>query len=154
MIRSLVPFGRRDLQDAFLSLQRDMNRLVEGAFEGHALPGIDGKFLTPSIDVKESDKGFEVEAELPGVDEKDVQVTFDDGVLTIKGEKKTEKEETKGGYRMSERSYGSFMRALELTGVDADKISASCTKGVLKVSLPKLAGAQSNSKKIEVKAAK
>jgi len=90
--------------------------------------------------------------ELPGVDEKDVQVTFDDGVLTIKGEKKTEKEETKAGYHVSERSYGSFLRTLDLpTDIDAEKISAKCVKGVLKITLPKLAEAKSKAKKIEIR---
>jgi HSP20 family protein len=159
MFRSLLPFGRTDLarsDDPFLSLQRQMNRLFDDAFTGYvpAPRNGNGATVAPSIDVKETDKGIEVEAELPGVDEKDVQVTLEDNVLTIKGEKKAEKEESKKGYYMSERSYGSFMRSFELpAGIDAGKVSATFTKGVLKVSLPKPAAAEAKAKKIDIKAA-
>jgi len=151
MFRSLIPSSHR-VGEPFSSLQREINRLFEDTF-GAIEPTGDGKpFVMPSIDVKETDKAVEVEAELPGVDEKDVQVTFEDGVLTIKGEKKTQKEESKAGYRVSERSYGSFVRTLDLpSGIDADKISADCAKGVLKITLPKLAEARSKAKKIEIK---
>jgi len=159
MFRSLLPFGRTDLaraDDPFVSLQRQMNRLFDDAFTGYvsAPRNGNGATLAPSIDVKESDKGIEVEAELPGVDEKDVQVTLEDNVLTIKGEKKAEKEETKKGYYMSERSYGSFMRSFEMpAGIDAAKVSATFAKGVLKVSLPKPTAADAKAKKIDIKAA-
>src|ERR1700758_4408673 len=108
MFRSLLPFARTDLarsDDPFASLQRQMNRLFDDAFTGYAPAprGSTPAMLAPSIDVKETDKAIEVEAELPGVDEKDVQVTLEDNVLTIKGEKKAEKEESKKGYYMSER---------------------------------------------------
>jgi len=160
MFRSLLPATRRgslaSFDEPFSSLQREINQLIDDAFRGYPVLSKNGKMVvTPSMDVKETDKTIEVEAELPGVDEKDVQVTFDDGVLTIQGEKKTEKEETKAGYHVSERSYGSFFRSLELpAGIDADKISANCAKGVLKVTLPKLAGAQTKAKKIEIKPGK
>lgn len=157
MFRSLIPSGRADLartDDPFLVLQRQMNRLFEDAFSG-TLPALragSGGMLAPSIEVKETDKAIEVEAELPGVDEKDVQVTLEDNILTIKGEKKAEREESKKGYYMSERSYGSFLRSFELpTGVDADKVNATFNKGVLKVTLPKPPAAQSKAKKIDVK---
>lgn len=159
MFRSLLPSGRTDLSrtdDPFASFQRQMNRLFDDAFSGYlpiARAG-NGAALSPSIDVKETDNAIEVEAELPGVDEKDVQVTLEDDVLTIKGEKKAEKEETKKGYYMSERSYGSFLRSFELPGgIDADKVKATFAKGVLKVTLPKPVGAQAKTKKIEIKAA-
>jgi HSP20 family protein len=159
MFRSLLPLARTDLtrtDDPFTSLQRQMNRLFEDTFSNYAPVGRagTGAALSPSIDIKETDTAIEVEAELPGVDEKDVQVTLDDGVLTIKGEKKAEKEETKKGYYMSERSYGSFLRSFELpAGIDADKVQATFAKGVLKVALPKPVGAQAKAKKIEIKAA-
>lgn len=160
MFRSLLPFSRTDLtrtDDPFASLQRQMNRLFEDTFSNYVpamRPGTGAAALSPSIDIKETDTAIEVEAELPGVDEKDVQVTLDDGVLTIKGEKKAEKEETKKGYYMSERSYGSFLRSFELpAGIDADKVKATFAKGVLNVTLPKPVGAQAKTKKIEIKAA-
>ena len=156
MFRSLTPFRRGfEMTDPFTSLQRQMNRLFEDFSVGlPALPG-DGSAVEPSVDVKETDKTVEVEAELPGVDEKDIQVTFEDGVLTLKGEKKAEKTESKPGYYMSERSYGSFARALSIpSSIDVNKISADFNKGVLKVVLPKLAEAQTKAKKIEVNTGK
>ncbi|WP_158672270.1 Hsp20/alpha crystallin family protein [Bradyrhizobium guangdongense] len=108
----------------------------------------------PAVDVTETDKAFEIAAELPGLEEKNIEVNLANGGLTIKGEKKEEKEETKKGYYVSERHYGSFERYFDLPdGVDADKIEASFKNGVLKVTLPKTAEAQKPAKKIEVKAA-
>ena len=100
----------------------------------------------------ETDKEIEITAELPGLEEKDVQINVADNVLTIRGEKKAEKEEKDKNYRLIERSYGSFERSLELpNGVNADAIRANIAKGVLKVTVPKPAPAQT--KKIEVKSA-
>ena len=159
MFRSLLPLGRSDparTDDPFAVLQRQMNRLFDDAFTSNfpAVRGGNGAALSPSIDIKETDRAIEVEAELPGVDEKDVQVTLEDDVLTIKGEKKAEKEESRKGYYMSERSYGSFVRSFELpTGIEPDKVNATFSKGVLKITLPKPVGAQSKAKKIDVKTA-
>jgi HSP20 family protein len=108
----------------------------------------------PAVDIAETDKAYEIAAELPGMDEKNIEVKFADGVLTIKGEKKEEKEEKKKDYYLSERSYGSFQRSFQVPdGVDTDKIEASFKKGVLTVALPKSAEAQKAAKKIDVKAA-
>jgi HSP20 family protein len=153
MFRSLVPFSRRS-DESFMSLQREMNRLFDDALRG--LPAISGEgkvaALAPSMDVKETDKAIEVQTELPGVDQRDVDVTYANGVLTIKGEKKAEKEEKKTGYHLSERSYGSFYRSIQIDDVDSDKIAARFDKGVLTVTLPKLASAQASTRKIEIKA--
>ena len=108
----------------------------------------------PAVDVAETDKAYEITAELPGLDEKNVEVKVAGGVLTIKGEKQEEKEEKKKDYYLSERSYGSFQRSFQVPdGVDADKIEANFKNGVLTVTLPKSAEAQKAEKKIEVKAA-
>ncbi len=108
----------------------------------------------PAVDVAEHDGGYEITAELPGMDASNVEVKFADGVLTIKGEKKEEKEEKKKDYYMSERRFGSFQRAFRLPdGVDADKIAASFKNGVLSITLPKSAEAKKSEKKITVKAA-
>jgi HSP20 family protein len=108
----------------------------------------------PAVDVTETDKAYEITAELPGMDEKNVEVKFADGVLTIKGEKQEEKEEKKKDYYLSERNFGSFQRAFQVPdGVDADKIEANFKKGVLTVTLPKSAEVQKTAKKIAVKAA-
>ena len=109
---------------------------------------------TPAVDVAETEKGYEITAELPGMDEKNIEVKFADGILTIKGEKHEEKEEKKKDYYLSERSYGSFQRSFQVPdSVQADKIEANFKKGVLTVSLPKSAEAQKAVKKIDVKAA-
>jgi HSP20 family protein len=109
---------------------------------------------TPAMDVAETDKTYEITAELPGMIESEVQVVASNGVLTIKGEKKEEKEEKKKDYYLSERRYGSFDRRLRIPdGVDEDKIEATFKKGVLSVTIPKKPEAQKLGKKIDVKAA-
>jgi HSP20 family protein len=107
----------------------------------------------PAVDVVESEKSYEIAADLPGMDEKNIEVKVAEGVLTIKGEKQEEKEEKKD-YYLQERSFGSFQRRFDLPeSVDSDKIEASFKKGVLTVTLPKKPEAQKPTKKIEVKSA-
>jgi HSP20 family protein len=107
----------------------------------------------PAVDVVEKDKEYKVTAELPGMEEKNIEVKLSNGVLTIKGEKKEEKEEKKKNYYFTERRFGSFQRSFRVPeGVDTDKIEASFKNGVLTVSLPKSAEAQKQEKKITVKA--
>jgi HSP20 family protein len=102
----------------------------------------------------ESEKAYEIIAELPGMDEKNIEVKMADGVLTIKGEKREEKEEKQKDYYLQERSFGSFERSFEVPEtVETDKIEASFKKGVLTLTLPKKAEAQKPAKKIEVKTA-
>ncbi|RWE57865.1 MAG: Hsp20/alpha crystallin family protein [Mesorhizobium sp.] len=106
------------------------------------------------MDLVEKTNEYEITAELPGIDEKNVDIKLANNVLTIKGEKKEEKEEKEKDYYLSERRYGSFQRSFRLPeGVNADKIDASFTKGILTVKLPKTAEAQKAEKKITVKAA-
>jgi HSP20 family protein len=108
----------------------------------------------PAVDVSQTDKSYEITADLPGMDEKNVEVKLANGVRTIKGEKQDEKEEKKKDYYMRERSFGSFERTFAVpNGVDSDKIEASFKKGVLSVTLPQRAEAQKAEKKIAVKAA-
>lgn len=107
---------------------------------------------TPAVDVAEKEKAYEITAELPGLDEKNVEVKVANGMLTIKGEKKEEKEEKKKDYYLSERRYGSFERRFQIPdGVEADKIEAVFKKGVLTVTLPKSAAAQAAETKIAIK---
>jgi len=107
---------------------------------------------TPAVDFLEKDKEYEITAELPGLDDKNVEVKLSNGTLTVSGEKKEEKEEKKEGYYFSERRYGSFQRAFRIPeGVDTDKIEASFEKGVLKIRLPKTPEAQKAQKTIEIK---
>lgn len=105
----------------------------------------------PSIDVRETETEFVVEAELPGMDEKDVSVTLNNGILTLKGEKKSEREEKKDDYHLMERSYGSFQRSFRVAdAVDADKVNASFDKGVLTVTMPKRPEAVKTEKRIPI----
>jgi HSP20 family protein len=105
----------------------------------------------PAVDVVEKDKAYEITAELPGMDDKDIEVKFADGVLSIKGEKKEEKEEKKKDWYLSERRYGSFQRAFRVPdGVEADKIEANFKNGVLTVNLPKSPEAIKSEKRITI----
>jgi len=165
MIGNLVPWARsrsgvsasREPEDIFTDLQRDVNSIFDNMWRGFGAPAVAGdgnaSRLQPTTDIAETDKEYEVTVELPGIDEKDVEVTLANGVLSIKGEKKFEREEKKKDYYLSERSYGSFQRSIRVPdGVDAEKVSAAFNKGVLTLKLPKLPEAQSTTKKIVVKA--
>lgn len=110
-------------------------------------------FAAPSVDIAETDKSYDVTADLPGVSEKDINVELKDDVLTVSGEKKEESEKKEKDYRLSERRFGSFKRSFRLpSGVDEEKVSAKFKDGVLKVVLPKTAEAQTKSRKIEISA--
>jgi HSP20 family protein len=106
----------------------------------------------PAVDMIDHDEEIILRADLPGLDEKDIEVTVQDGVLAIRGQRKEEKEEKKENYYYSERSYGAFARMLTLpASVEADKVKATFKKGVLEVHLPK--AKEAKGKKIEIKAA-
>ena len=153
-LKSLIPIGRdRSVASPFMSLQHEIDRLFEDfSREFPTIAGNGATALMPSMDVTETDKEIEITAELPGLEEKDVQINVADNILTIRGEKKAEKEQKDKNYRLVERSYGAFERTLELPeGVNADAIKANISKGLLKVTVPKPAPTQA--KKIEVKSA-
>lgn len=152
----------------FESLRREIDRLFDDfhpfdfrlpstrSLFGHEWPALrSGDWpIAPAMDLVEKDKEYEVTAELPGIDEKNIEIKLANHVLTIKGEKNEEKEEKDKDYHLPERRYGSFQRSFQLpAGVDADKIDASFAKGVLTIKLPKTAEAQKAEKKITVKAA-
>ncbi len=143
------------------SLQREMNRLFDDffhsfdmgrSFDLSAFSTLEQSAVTPRIDVHETDKELRISAELPGLTEKEIDVSLSKDMLTIKGEKKQEHEENvKGWYRM-ERSYGAFTRSIPLPcEVDQDNCNASFKNGVLTVALSKTAQAQSTTKSITVK---
>ncbi len=142
------------------TMQRRMNRMFDDFFGdfGEWTPGpfqamvhrSDG--FSPRMDITETDKEFTLMVELAGLDEKDVELTLDDNVLTITGEKKVERDEESEHSRLTERAYGSFSRSLSLpTDVEADGIEAIFKKGVLTIRLPKAAPEESAAKKIEIK---
>ena len=149
----------------FENLRREVDRLFEDfttspfrlpfrrpSFDIEPFWSPESWVAVPAIDFVERDNGYEVHADLPGMDEKDIEVKVAGGVLTIKGEKHEEKEEKKPDFHLRERRSGSFERALRVPeGVDADKIEASFKKGVLAITLPKTAEAQKPVKTIEVK---
>ncbi|MGO9785457.1 MAG: Hsp20/alpha crystallin family protein [Stellaceae bacterium] len=109
-------------------------------------------FTVPAVDVTEDDKAYKIAAEMPGVEEKDIDVSVNEDTLVLKGEKRQEKEEKGKNTYVSERSYGSFQRAFALPeGVDRGKIAADFSKGVLTVTLPKTPESQKQQKKIEIK---
>jgi HSP20 family protein len=140
----------------FGTLHREIDRLFDDFTRGGlGLLGAQGQAnLMPSIDVAETDKQIEIAVELPGLERDDVDISLEDGVLTIRGEKKVEsKEEDKDkNYHVTERSYGAFYRVIQLPpGVDPKSIQATMSKGVLKITIPKPAGTQPT--KIEVKEA-
>jgi HSP20 family protein len=111
-------------------------------------------FPSPSVDVTEDGKTYKITAELPGLEQKNIDISLSGDMLTLKGEKHYEKDEEDKNRHVSERAYGSFQRSFVLPdGVDRDKIAADLSKGVLTITLPKSAEAQKPEKKIEVKAA-
>ncbi len=109
---------------------------------------------TPAVDIVDKDDCYKLTAELPGVDEKKVEIGFRNGTLTIEGKKDESVEDTKQDHLVSERHYGDFHRTFRVPdGVDADKIEASFNNGVLSVTLPKTAEARSKRKRVEIKGA-
>ncbi len=151
------PWGRPTFAragDPFTSLQREVDRLFDEFTRGSFLaPAREGEVaITPRVDVSETENTLEVEVELPGVDEKDVEVTLSDNVLTIQGERKQEREEKKKDFHLVEQSYGSFARSISLPfEVDTNAVKANFSKGVLKVTLPKPAAAKAKTRRIEIK---
>jgi len=142
----------------FETLRREIDRVFndfDGGFWRAPLRGMQSAFeAMPAVDLIETAKAYEVTAELPGMDEKNVEVKLANHTLTIKGEKRDEKEETKKDYYMRERSFGSFQRIITVPeGIDADKVEAIFKKGILTVTLPKTAEAQKAEKEIAIKSA-
>ncbi len=149
----------------FESLRQEVDRLFEDftmnpfrlpfrrpAFDIEPFWQAESWIAAPAVDLVEQEKAFELTAELPGLDEKDVEVKVANGILTIKGQKSEDKEEKNKDFHMRERRFGAFERSVRVPEtVDADKIEASFKKGVLTVTLPKTAEAQKPVKKIDVK---
>lgn len=163
-IKSLVRRNREDLpatrrpENDLFSLQRDVNRLFDEFFGDFGLApfrSLEERLpsFSPRVDVSETDAEVKVTAELPGLDEKDIEVTLEDEALTIKGEKKDEREEkTEQSYHI-ERTYGSFHRVIPLPAqVETGKVKAGFKKGVLTITLPKTAPQKASGRKIEIRA--
>jgi HSP20 family protein len=161
-MRDLIPWSRgREMTarrgeelNPFLTLHREMNRLFDDVFRGFDLApiGSDRRFDRamgwPNIEVSETDREVKVTAELPGLDEKDVQVELANGTLAIKGERRSESEDRDRLF--SERYYGRFERRIPVEDVDEDKVSAAFKNGVLTVTMPKAPQAQSKVRRIAI----
>ena len=139
------PFGELS------SLRREMDRLWENFFGERPLPRIWEREWAPSLDVSETKDNFVVKAEVPGIDAKDIDISLTGDVLTIKGEKRQEKEEKEEDYHLVESSYGSFSRSVRLPAeVESDKIKASYKNGILNITLPKSEKVKAKEVKIKV----
>ncbi len=140
----------------FLTLQREMNQMFDSfsrsIFDDSSFfKGRGSGMVSTKMDVKETDKNIQVTLELPGIEEKDIDVNVTKDLLTIKGEKQAEKDEKKEGYHLIERSFGSFHRSVPLPpGVETDQVKANFKNGVLKITLPKSEEAQKETKKVEI----
>jgi HSP20 family protein len=165
MIKNLLPTVwrrsesplRRTEENPFFALHREMNQMFDDFFRGHDLLPFDGErrpmAFSPSVDIREDEKEVTVKAELPGMDEKDIEVSLTDNALTIKGEKKDEKEEKGKGYWHRETSYGTFQRTIPLPeGLDMEKVDARFRNGILTVTLARQEEAKAKGKKITIKA--
>ncbi|KAB2680971.1 Hsp20/alpha crystallin family protein [Brucella pseudintermedia] len=166
-VRDLIPWGRNNgnqtpslyrdgERDPFLSLHREVNRLFDDVFRGFGsgLPSLGGVSAFggdwPSVEISDGEKEIRVTAEVPGLEEKDIEVLLNDGVLTLKGEKRSETEDK--DRQFSERFYGRFERRIPLGyEVQEDKVDARFKNGVLTVTLPKSETAQSQVKRIAIK---
>ncbi|MDX2201604.1 MAG: Hsp20/alpha crystallin family protein [Hyphomicrobiaceae bacterium] len=144
-------------RDLLGSLRDEMDRVFEQFDRGWGLPSLfagagGAAAVVPQFDIRDDGKSLTIEAELPGVDEKDVTVSLADGVLVVKGEKRQEREEKKDNYYLSERAFGSFERALRMPDwIDDSKVEAHFDKGVLKIMAPKKPDAVKSERQIEIK---
>ncbi len=138
----------------FADFRKEMDRAFESFFgKSNLLKGDDkiNEFMAPSIDVAENDGAITLTAELPGISEKDVDISIQNGILTLKGEKKFEKKDDKDDYHVIERRYGSFQRSMRLPpSVNENAVSAKFDKGVLTVTMPKKPGTAPAERKIAI----
>jgi HSP20 family protein len=165
-MKDLIPWSRGESKtpalyrdgDPFMALHREVNRLFDDVFRGFdqfpmgrfpSLASSRSNWGWPNVEVSDTDKEIRVTAELPGLEEKDVEVTLDDDVLTIRGEKRSESED--GPRQFSERFYGQFERRIPLgTEVEEDKAEARFKNGVLTITMPKTERARSKNKRISI----
>jgi len=164
-MRDMIPWIRRDgdpvpgtlrSNEPFAPLQREMNRMFDEFFRGfdRGLPSLGRADVLaggwPSVEISDGEKEIRITAELPGMEEKDVEVLLDDGVLTLRGEKRSETEDK--DKQFSERVYGRFERRIPLGyEVVEDRIEAKFGNGVLTITLPKAEGAQPRARRIAIK---
>jgi HSP20 family protein len=145
------PITRWDPFDELLDIQRGLNRIFTRGVDQDL--EMNDRAWAPVVDIYEDENSITVKAELPGISEKDIEISVDDSTLTIKGERKTEEEFKKENYHRIERAYGTFQRVLTLpASVNTEKVEAVYKSGILEIKCPKHEGVKP--KKIEVKAGK
>lgn len=143
---------RREELKNLTDFQREMNRLMESFFGDTELDLPFRSGFAPLVDVTETETALEIKADLPGMDERDVEVTLDENQLVLKGEKREEKEDKRKGIYRIERNFGSFYRRIPIpVEIEADQVSATFERGVLKITLPKREGQNGRGIKINVK---
>lgn len=152
----LVPWKAResglDLFEDLEDFQRDMNRLFNVTLHRPLKLGNGGALWAPAIDIVDEKDQIKVKADLPGMKKEDIEINLENDVLTLKGEKKEEKETKEKDFIRSERYYGAFHRAFTLpASVDASKVNASYKDGVLEITLPKKEGAKPKQIKVDIK---
>lgn len=163
----LTPFSRgRSLAqqpqetNPLWAFRRDFDRLFDDFFGSAGFPGLpslsaggqEALSLKPQIDLSETDREIRITAELPGIDEKDIDITLSDDLLTIRAQKQAEREEQEQDYYVKERSQGTFIRSIRLPfAADPDQIRAVCRNGILNLTIPKPQEAQGRVRRIEVR---
>lgn len=157
MFGDLIPFShRRNQRHPVDSFHREIDRLFDEFWRGFpsaAVTELPGTFAA-NVDISEDDNAIQVVADLPGIEEKDIDVTLKDGILTIRGEKKEERERKDKHYHLMERSCGSFQRSIPVgEAIDEDGVKATFRNGVLTVTLPKSEKAVENARRIEIRGA-
>lgn len=155
MFNKNLPAQRRNRWDPWSSFQDEMRDLMSRFNDdwGENFPVTSQSKFIPKVDIKDQGKNYLVTAEIPGMTEKDIDISLDENVLTLQGERKSEfkDEDKEKGYYRSEISYGSFFRTIPLNeDVEEDKVEASYKDGMLKVTLPKKEGARKKSRKISI----
>lgn len=167
-VKKTAPVPATTTTDSWRAFRSEMDRLFDRFSGGWGMPSFRRMFdiepslryessfsmPSPAVDISEDDKAYKLSAELPGLGEKEIEVVLSGDTLTLKGEKRQEKEQKEKNFYLSERAFGSFQRSFFVPeGVDREKIAADFSKGVLTITMPKTAKAVEQQKKIEVKSA-
>lgn len=146
--------SKKDYENPMAGFQKEMNQLFNNFFTESPFAAMkwNEETFNPKVNVAETDTNVQITAELPGMEEKDIDVSLAENTLTIKGEKKKESEEKNKNFHRVERSYGYFQRSLPLPAeVEVDKVAANFKNGILNITLPKSQASKAKSKKIEIK---
>jgi HSP20 family protein len=151
--------GRREDNDPFVSLRRGMDRLFDQVMGGFGMPGLPAPFagtgvMAPRVDVAEMPSGIEVSAELPGIEPKDVSIELENGVLTLRAERRIERkeEDKEKRWHIVERQAGTYLRRFALPfDTEPEKVEARFEKGVLHIRIPRPEQARPQARRIEIK---